>query len=75
MQFPDVHLSMLLTKIADLATPNLNYLIESIYQDLRIHKVKKNAIEAKVREVGEKSKDKKIWVVKEAVQISLGDPS
>ncbi|KIK97080.1 hypothetical protein PAXRUDRAFT_825292 [Paxillus rubicundulus Ve08.2h10] len=65
--FPDAHIRTLLTKITDLATPSLTFLVESIYQDLRIHKVKKNAIEAKVREVGEKSKDKKIWVVKQAV--------
>ncbi|KIJ17461.1 hypothetical protein PAXINDRAFT_175905 [Paxillus involutus ATCC 200175] len=66
--FPDAHIGTLLTKITDLATPSLTFLVESIYQDLRVHKVKKNAIEAKVREVGEKSKDKKIWVVKQAVQ-------
>lgn len=39
--------------------------MDSIYQDLRSHKIKKNAIEAKVKEVGEKSKDgKKVWVLK-----------
>ena len=56
--------------ITDLATPSLTFLIESIYKDLRIHKIKKNAIEAKVREMGEKSKDKKVWVVRQAVQVS-----
>ncbi|KAF9227860.1 hypothetical protein BS17DRAFT_877944 [Gyrodon lividus] len=70
--FPDVHVGTLLTKIADLATPSLTFLVESIHQDLRVHKVKKNAIEAKVREVGEKSKDKKIWVVKQAVRTLHG---
>jgi len=67
--FPEAHLGTLLAKITDLATPSLTLLVESIYQDLRIHKVKKNAIEAKVREVGEKSKDKKAWVVKQAIQV------
>lgn len=67
--FPDAHLGTLLAKITDLATPSLTFLVESIYQELREHKVKKNAIEAKVREISEKSKDKKVWVVKQAVQV------
>ncbi|KIJ69338.1 hypothetical protein HYDPIDRAFT_105932 [Hydnomerulius pinastri MD-312] len=66
--FPDTHIAALLAKITNLATPSLTFLVESIYQDLRVHKVKKNAIEAKVREVGEKSKDKKVWIVKQAVR-------
>ena len=67
--FPEAHLDALLAKITDLATPSLTFLVESIYQDLRIYKVKKNAIEAKVREMGEKSKDKKVWIVKQGVQV------
>jgi hypothetical protein len=43
--------------------------VESVYQELRAHKVKKNAIEAKVREVAEKSKEKKIWVISEGQQL------
>ncbi|KAF9246469.1 chromatin assembly factor 1 subunit A-domain-containing protein [Melanogaster broomeanus] len=70
--FPDAHIGALLTKMTELATPSLTFLVESIYQDLRVHKVKKNAIEAKVREVGEKSRDKKIWVVKQVVQTFYG---
>ncbi|KAI6127817.1 chromatin assembly factor 1 subunit A-domain-containing protein [Pisolithus croceorrhizus] len=66
--FPDTHLDTLLAKITTLATPSLNFLVESIYQDLRIHKVKKSAIEAKVREVSEKSKNK-VWVVREAMRV------
>ena len=62
--FPEAHLDDLLAKITDLATPNFTFLVESIYQDLRVHKIKKNAIEAKLREIGEKSKEKKIWVIK-----------
>ncbi|KAF8136408.1 chromatin assembly factor 1 subunit A-domain-containing protein [Boletus edulis] len=67
--FPEAHLGTLLAKITTLATPSLNFLVESIYQDLRDYKIKKNAVEAKVREVSEKSKDKKVWVVKQAVQV------
>ncbi|KAG0705051.1 hypothetical protein DFH29DRAFT_908572 [Suillus ampliporus] len=66
--FPDVHVPLLLGKITTLATANLTFIVESIHQELRAHKVKKNAIEAKVREVAEKSKDKKIWVVSEGYQ-------
>lgn len=66
--FPEAHLGTLLAKITDLATPSFNFLVDSIYQDLRIYKIKKNAIEAKVREMGEKSKDKKVWVVKQTAQ-------
>ncbi|KAI6022716.1 chromatin assembly factor 1 subunit A-domain-containing protein [Pisolithus marmoratus] len=69
--FPDAHLGTLLAKITALATPSLNFLVESIYRDLRIHKVKKNAIEAKVREVCEKSKDK-VWVVRETIRVQHG---
>jgi len=61
--FPDAHIPLLLEKITNLATANLTFIVESIHQELRVHKVKKNAIEAKVREVAEKSKEKKIWVV------------
>lgn len=67
--FPEAHLGTLLTKITELATPSLAFLVESVYQDLRTHKIKKNAIEAKVREIGEKSKDKKVWIVKPTVQV------
>ncbi|KAL4077340.1 chromatin assembly factor 1 subunit A-domain-containing protein [Scleroderma yunnanense] len=67
--FPEAHVGALLAKITELATPSLPYLVENIYQDLRAHKVKKNSIEAKVREVGEKSKNR-VWVVKEAVRVS-----
>ncbi|KAJ8597869.1 hypothetical protein M405DRAFT_778944 [Rhizopogon salebrosus TDB-379] len=61
--FPDAHVPLLLDKITSLATTNLTFIVESVYQELRAHKVKKNAVEAKVREVAEKSKEKKIWVV------------
>ncbi|EGN95488.1 hypothetical protein SERLA73DRAFT_113060 [Serpula lacrymans var. lacrymans S7.3] len=68
--FPDAHIPLLLSKISSVATGNINFLVESVFQELRTHKVKKNAIEAKVKELGEKSKEKKIWVVKEDVRVS-----
>ncbi|KAH8117500.1 hypothetical protein DFH11DRAFT_1575389 [Phellopilus nigrolimitatus] len=70
--FPDVLLPSLADKIAALTSANLPWLVESLYQDFKAHKVKKNAIEAKVREVGEKCPIKKVWVVKEDVLRSLG---
>ena len=67
--FPDAHLPALLSKIETLATGSLISIVETVYQELKEHKVKKNAIEAKVREVGEKCKDKKVWVIKPVVSV------
>lgn len=67
--FPDTLLPFLTDKITQLATGNLVWLIESLYQELKVHKVKKNAIEAKVREVGEKCPMKRIWIVKDNVKV------
>lgn len=48
-------------------------LVESVYEALKPHKVTKAAIEAKIREIGEKDKVKKKWVVKPAfLTISVG---
>ncbi|KAG5651779.1 hypothetical protein H0H81_007418 [Sphagnurus paluster] len=66
--FPDAHLPLVLEKITSLQAGNIGFLVEAIYRDLREHKVKKNIIEAKVREVGEKCKEKKFWVVKPGIQ-------
>ncbi|KII89048.1 hypothetical protein PLICRDRAFT_53535 [Plicaturopsis crispa FD-325 SS-3] len=69
--FPAAHLPLLLEKITTLATGNITFIIETVYAELqRIRApdekaVKKNAVEAKVREVGMKCKDRKVWVVKE----------
>lgn len=46
--------------------------MEMVYQELKAHKVKKNAIEAKVREIGEKHKEKKVWVLKEVANGPAG---
>jgi hypothetical protein len=67
--FPDTHLPALVSKIAALETSNITFLVESIYQELRPHKVKKNAIEAKIKEVGEKCKEKKVWIIKPSVTV------
>jgi chromatin assembly factor 1 subunit A len=62
--FPDAHILVVINKINQLHASSLTALVEAIYQDLREHKVTKLAIEGKVREIGEKCRDKKIWVVK-----------
>lgn len=62
--FPEVYLPALVNKINTLATGSIVLLVEAIFQELRDHKVKKNSIEAKVKEIAEKGKDKKIWVLK-----------
>ncbi|KAF7304672.1 hypothetical protein MKEN_01181300 [Mycena kentingensis (nom. inval.)] len=69
--FPDMHMPHLLSRIMNTATPSLPILVDTIYQDLRDHKVKKNSIEAKVREVAEKCKIRKVWVVKGAENLKV----
>jgi len=69
--FPDAHLPLLLTKINSLETGNITFLVESIYQELRGFNVKKNSIEAKIKEVGEKSKEKKVWIVKSSATVRI----
>lgn len=66
--FPPEHLPLLVSKITSMETGNITAIVEVVYQELRSHKVKKNAIEAKVREIGEKNK--KVWVVKADVKVS-----
>ncbi len=69
--FPEAHLPHLLARIDALGTSSLQCIVETVHRELQGHKVKKNAIEAKVREVGEKCKEKKVWVVKPDVRVSL----
>ncbi|THH14718.1 hypothetical protein EW146_g5662 [Bondarzewia mesenterica] len=69
--FPDNCLPFLLTKIATLETSSLPALVDSVYQDLRIYKVKKYAIEIKVREICEKDQ-RKVWVVKKGIHALNG---
>ncbi|TCD62295.1 hypothetical protein EIP91_007091 [Steccherinum ochraceum] len=62
--FPDAHLPLLVSKIQSMQTGSITGIVENVFQELRAHKVKKNAIEAKVKEIGEKSKERKVWIVK-----------
>ncbi|TFY78564.1 hypothetical protein EWM64_g5445 [Hericium alpestre] len=66
--FPDTHMPFLLTKISSLGTSSLAVLVDSIHQDLKAYKVKKNAIEVKVREICVKD-HRKVWVVKDDVKV------
>ncbi|KAI0831100.1 hypothetical protein BC628DRAFT_1352269 [Trametes gibbosa] len=70
--FPDAHLPHLLARIDALATSSLHCIVETVYRELQAHRVKKNAIEAKVREVGEKSRERKVWVVRAEVKAQHG---
>ncbi|TBU32249.1 hypothetical protein BD311DRAFT_714705 [Dichomitus squalens] len=70
--FPEAHMPHLLARIDGLATSSLLGIVETVHRELQEHKVKKNAIEAKVREVGEKCKEKKVWVVKADVRAQYG---
>lgn len=69
--FPDDFLHVLYDKITALQAASLTFLVENIYSELRVHKVKKNAIEAKIKEVSEKSKDKKFWVLKSGIVVCM----
>ncbi|KAJ8462620.1 hypothetical protein ONZ45_g17867 [Pleurotus djamor] len=72
--FPDALIPELLSKITSMQAPTIPFLVDSIYQDLRSQNVKKNSIEAKVREVSEKCKEKKYWVVKADVLAKHASP-
>ncbi|KAI0928366.1 hypothetical protein AcW1_005632 [Taiwanofungus camphoratus] len=67
--FPEAHLPLLLARISALSTSSLAFIVETVHQELKERGVKKNAIEAKVREVGEKCREKKIWIVKADVRV------
>ncbi|THG98582.1 hypothetical protein EW026_g3635 [Hermanssonia centrifuga] len=67
--FPDAHIPLLLSKIGSLESGSLTFIVETVYKELSEFKVKKNAIEAKVKEIGEKSREgKKLWVIKPEVK-------
>jgi chromatin assembly factor 1 subunit A len=72
--FPDAHLPFLLSRITSMGTSSLIAIVEAVYAELKEHKVKKNAIEVKVREVGEKCKEKKVWVVKDEIKVPCSLP-
>jgi chromatin assembly factor 1 subunit A len=66
--FPDEHIQALLQGIQRCKTASLNVLVDTLYQELKQVKVKKNSIERKVREIAEKRLDSdagtKIWTLK-----------
>lgn len=67
--FPDASMPVLLVKIKELNTGSLPVIVDGVYKELNAA-VKKNAIEAKVREIGEKRKEgagAKVWVVRPEV--------
>jgi chromatin assembly factor 1 subunit A len=61
--FPEAHIPTLLAKIDELGTGSIVLIVESLYQELKDHKVKKNSIEAKVRELAVKKG--RVWVTKQ----------
>lgn len=61
--FPEAHIPILVAKINELATGSIVLIVETLYQELKDHKVKKNSIEAKVRELAVKKG--KVWVAKQ----------
>ncbi|KAH9028140.1 chromatin assembly factor 1 subunit A-domain-containing protein [Lactarius pseudohatsudake] len=67
--FPDAHLPFLKEKVASMGTTSLISLIEALYLDLKTHGVKKNAIEAKVREICVKGQ-RQIWSVKADTELT-----
>lgn len=71
MPLADTHVPFVLSKIAELETGSFVLLVETIYEALKPNKVTKAAVEAKIREVGEKDKVKKKWVVRSAFADSL----
>jgi chromatin assembly factor 1 subunit A len=58
--FPEAHVPILVSRINELATGSIVLIVETLYQELKGHKVKKNSIEAKVKEVAVKKG--RIWV-------------
>jgi chromatin assembly factor 1 subunit A len=67
--FPEALVPTLLAKIKELATGSLVLIVEAAYRDLKAQKVKKNTLEAKIREVSEKAGSPKVWTVKPEVQV------
>lgn len=60
--FPEAHVPILIAKINELETGSIILIVETLYQELKDHKVKKNSIEAKVRELAVKKG--RVWVAK-----------
>jgi chromatin assembly factor 1 subunit A len=61
--FPEAHVPILVAKINELATGSIVLIVETLYQELKDHKVKKKSIEAKVKEIAVKKG--RVWVAKQ----------
>jgi chromatin assembly factor 1 subunit A len=61
--FPEAHVPILIARINELATGSIVLIVETLYQELKDHKVKKNSIEAKVKELAVKKG--RVWVAKQ----------
>lgn len=68
--FPDALLPTLIAKIDQLKSGSMLLVVESTYQALKAQKVKKNAVEAKIRDICEKTGTPKVWTVKADVRVS-----
>jgi chromatin assembly factor 1 subunit A len=68
--FPDAHIPFLKEKVASMGTSSLIALVEALHLDLKTHKVKKNAIEAKIREICVKDQ-RHIWSVKANTEVGM----
>jgi chromatin assembly factor 1 subunit A len=68
--FPDAHLPFLKDKVASMSTTSLISLVEALHLDLKTHGVKKNAIEAKIREICVKGQ-RHVWSVKTDTEVSV----
>ena len=68
--FPDAHLPFLKEKVASMGTSSLIALVEALHLDLKTHRVKKNAIEAKLREICVKDQ-RHIWSVKADMEVCM----
>jgi chromatin assembly factor 1 subunit A len=60
--FPEAHVPTLVARVNELATGSIVLIVETLYQELKDHKVKKNSIEAKVKELAVKKG--RVWVAK-----------
>ncbi|KAI0253932.1 chromatin assembly factor 1 subunit A-domain-containing protein [Lactifluus subvellereus] len=68
--FPDAHIPFLKEKVASMCTSSLIALVEALHLDLKTHKVKKNAIEAKIREICVKDQ-RHVWSVKADTEVGM----
>lgn len=67
--FPEALLPYLAEKVESLASGNMIWLVETLFQDMKSHKIKKNAIDAKVREICEKCPNRRVWIIREDVMV------